>query len=115
MPENKELNSVESLFRQVGDYVETRGELFKLTAVDNASALLSTAAARVAVYVIASRTVLLLSIAAGFLLGEWLGKISYGFFVVAAAFALAGILVYLWRDKWVKDPVARLVITKALG
>lgn len=114
MSSDKELNVVESLFQQVGEYAETRAELLKLTAVDKASGLISVAAAHLAVYLIASRTILLLSIGAAFLLGEWLGKYSYGFFIVTIVFALGGILVHLLRDKWVKDPVARLVITKVL-
>ena len=115
MPSHNELNVVESLLQQVGEYAETRAELLKLTTVDKTSALVSSAAVYVALYLFASSTILLLSIAAAFLLGEWLGKYSYGFFIVTIAFALAGILVYLRRSKWVRDPVARLVITRVLG
>jgi hypothetical protein len=115
MHSHEEPNVVESLLKQVGEYAETRGTLLKLTAVDKASELISLAAVRVAVFLIASRTVLLLSIAAAFLLGEWLGRYSYGFFIVAVAFALVGILVSLRSTTWLKDPVARLVITKLLG
>lgn len=115
MLSQKEPNVVESLFQQVGEYAETRGALLKLTAVNKASELISLAAVRVAVFLIASRTALLLSIATAFLLGEWLGRYSYGFFIVTIAFALVGVLVSLRSGKWVKDPVARLVITKVLG
>lgn len=115
MSSQNESNVVESMFQQVGAYAETRTDLFKLSAVDKASELVSSAAVRVAIYVIASRTILFLSIATGFLLGELLGSYSNGFFIVSIAFALVGIVVYVWRGKWVKDPVARLVITKALG
>ncbi len=115
MSSHKELNIAESLFQQVGEYAETRVELLKLTAVDKSSEWISLAAAHVAVYLIASRVILLFSIATALLLGEWLGRYSYGFFIVTFAFALAGIVVYLRRGKWVKDPVTRLIITKALG
>jgi hypothetical protein len=115
MLSHKEPTVVESLFQQMGEYAETRGALLKLTAVDKASELISLAAVRAAVFLIASVTILLLSIATAFLLGEWLGRYSYGFFIVTIAFALAGILVSLRSARWVKDPVARLVITKVLG
>lgn len=108
-------DSMESLFEQVRSYGETRIEILKLSAVDKASEVISLASVRVALYLIASKSVLFLSVATGFLLGEWLGRYSYGFIIVSIAFALAGIPVYIWRGKWVKDPVARLVITKALG
>lgn len=114
MSSHEELNVVESVLQQVGEYAETRAELLKLTTVEKASALISLAAVHAAIYMITSRIILLLSIATAFLLGEWLGRYSYGFFIVTLAFALAGILVYFRRDTWIKNPVARLVITKAL-
>jgi hypothetical protein len=115
MSSHEDLNVVESLFRQVGEYAETRGQLLKLTAVDKASEFISSAAVPVAMYVMASKVILLLSIGIAFLIGEWLGRYSYGFFIVSLPFFLAGILLYLRRDAWVKDPVARLLITKFLG
>jgi len=114
MSSHNELNGVETLFQQIGEYAETRAELLKLVAVNKASEFVSSTAVQIAVYLIASRVVLLLSIAAALLLGEWLGGYSYGFFIVALAFTLAGMLVYLRRNQWVKDPVARLLIAKVL-
>ena len=107
--------SLESLFRQVREYAETRAELLKLTAVAKASDLTSTIAGRVAVYLLASRMILLFSIGLAFLLGEWVGRYSIGFLLVGLAFALAGVAVHIWRDKWVVDPVARGFITRMLG
>lgn len=78
----KELNVVESLLQQVGEYAETRTTLLQLTAVDKASGWISLAAAHVVVWMIASGTILLLSIPTAFLLGEWLGRYSYGFFII---------------------------------
>jgi hypothetical protein len=87
----QEFNVVESLLQQVGDYAETRATLLQLTAADKASGWISLAAADVVVWMIASGTILLLSIATAFLLGEWLGRYPYGFFIMTIAFSLAGI------------------------
>jgi len=106
---------LESLFRQIREYGNTRADLLKLTAVDKASVVTSSAAVPVALYVIVSRTFLFLSIASAFLLGEWLGRYSLGFFIVTIVFSLAGAIVYVQRDKWIRGPAARLVITKVLG
>lgn len=111
----KEPGVVESLLAQVGEYAETRATLLKLTAVEKASDFISSAAVPVALYVVVSRTFLLLSIATAFLLGEWLGKYSLGFFIVTIVFSLAGAIVYVQRDKWIRGPAARLIITKVLG
>jgi len=106
--------TLDSLIRQVREYAETRAELLKLTAVARASEFTSTLAGRLAVYLLASRMILLLSIGIAFLLGEWIGRYSIGFLLVSVAFALAGIAVHFWRDKWIVDPVARGFITKIL-
>ena len=110
-----EPNVIESLFLQVGEYAETRAALLKLTMVDKASEVISSVAVYAAVYLTASIVILLSGVTTAFLLGEWLGRYSYGFFIVTIAFALAGILLYNWRDKWIKNPVAKLIITKVVG
>ena len=106
---------IDSLVEQISDYGDTRIEILKLSAVEKASELISFVSVRAAIYLIASGTILFLAIAIALFLGEWLGRYSYGFFIVSIAFVLAGILVYVWRNKWIRDPVARLVVTKALG
>jgi hypothetical protein len=110
-----ESHIIDSLFDQIGNYGDTRIEILKLSAVDKASELISFASVRAALYLMVSGAILFSSIAIALLLGEWLGRYSYGFFIVSIAFVLAAILIYVLRDKWIRDPVARLVITKALG
>ena len=74
-----EPNVVESLLQKVSEYAETRAELLKLTTVERASELISSLAANAVVTLIAFVSLLLFSIAAALLLGELLGRYSYGF------------------------------------
>ena len=105
---------INSLIEQIRAFGETSIAIAKLKAVDKASGAVASASVHAFVYIIGSRTVLLLSVASALLLGEWLGKYSYGLFIVTLVFALAGTLVYLRRDKWIREPVTKLVITKIL-
>jgi len=109
-----EPNVVESLLQKVSEYAETRAELLKLTTVERASELISSLAANAVVTLIAFVSLLLFSIAAALLLGQLLGRYSYGFLIVAIAFGVFGIITFLRREKWVKDPVSRLFIAKVL-
>ena len=47
-----------------------------------------------------------------YLIGSEMGHLSYGFFIVGGFYAVAGLLVYLFRKKWIKNPVSNLVINK---
>jgi hypothetical protein len=44
------------------------------------------------------------------LLGDWLGKLYYGFFIVAAFYLIAGLVLYSLREKWLKSPIANSMI-----
>ena len=105
---------IQSLIEQIRAFGETSIAIAKLKAVDKASGAIGSASVHAFVYIVGSRVALLLSVASALLLGEWLGTYSYGFFIVTIVFALAGVLVYLRRDKWIRQPVTKLVITKIL-
>ena len=49
--------------------------------------------------------IVLLNIGIALLLGDLLGKAYYGFFIVAAFYAIIGIILYSSRDKWIKTPI----------
>ena len=114
MAEQDEPGIIESLIGQIHAFGATSIAIAKLKAVDKASVAIGSASVHAFVYMMGSRVVLLLSVASALLLGEWLGKYSYGFFIVTILFALAGMLVYLRRDKWIRGPVTKLVITRIL-
>ena len=105
-------DSFQTLFDKSKDYVETRIELIKLKAIDK-SADVASSTASVAVMGIAFLFFFIIfNIGLALLLGEWLGKSYYGFFIVAAIYLITGLLFKSFGDKWIKAPVSTMIIQK---
>ena len=67
----------------------------------------------IVVFVI-STFILFLSVGIALLLGEWLGKLYYGFFIIAVFYLVVGIVMHFYLHKWIKKPVADLIIKQVL-
>lgn len=109
-----ESSSVESLLDRVKDYVETRIDLLKLKAVDKSSSVISAFTSMFIIVVICFVGFILLNIGIALLLGDLLGKFYYGFFIVTGFYIITGIVLYAFKDKWLKAPVADMMIKSLL-
>ena len=47
-------------------------------------------------------------------IGEVLGYSYCGFFVVAAFYLLLALLIYWFRNQWIKNPVSNFIISQSL-
>jgi len=66
------------------------------------------------VIVIFSLFTLVFNIGIALYLGELLGKMYYGFFIVAAFYLIGGIVFHLFMHKWIKKPLSELINKQAL-
>ncbi|WOK04186.1 hypothetical protein RT717_13990 [Imperialibacter roseus] len=107
-------NSFESLFQKLEAYGKTTIQLSKLKSLEMSTVLASSLISRLAVILVLSTSTLVLSIGVALWLGELLGRIYYGFFVVAGFYLLAGIIFHLYLHQWIKRPVSNLIIKQAL-
>jgi Protein of unknown function (DUF1469). len=114
METDNKTTSIESLLDRVRDYIDTRINLFKLKAIDKTSGILSSIASIICVLLIAFIFIVLLNIGIALLLGDLLGKAYYGFFIVAAFYAIIGIILYSSRDKWIKTPIINGLVKSLL-
>jgi hypothetical protein len=57
---------------------------------------------------------LVLNLGVALWLGELLGKSYYGFFIVAAFYLLAGLVLHFFLQRWIRKPISDLIITQAL-
>lgn len=105
---------LDSLISKAGDFVETKTTLWKLKAVDKTSDTLSDVASSIMVILFIMLFILVFSIGIALLLGEWLGKNYYGFFIVAGLYGIAGVIAYKYRKSWIKAPVSNFIIHKIL-
>jgi Putative Actinobacterial Holin-X, holin superfamily III len=108
-------NHIESLLFKAREYAETKADLIKLKVADKTSDTVSDAASTMVLAVFGMFFMLTLSIGLALLIGEWLGKNYYGFFIVAAIYGIAGLIIKANRASLIKTPVSNFIIDKILN
>lgn len=103
-----------SLFEKAEAYGKTTFELSKLRALETTTAVVTSLVSRITVIIVISLFVFALTTAIALLLGDVLGKLFYGFFIVAAFYLVAGTVLRFFLYKWIKKPVSDLIIKQAL-
>jgi hypothetical protein len=107
--------NIEQLFTKAVDYAETRINLIKLHSIDKSSQVVSSIAWRVFLVLFVLTSLLFVNIGAAFWIGELLGHVYYGFFIIAAFYLFIGLIIYLMKNSIVKNPVRDLIIRKFLN
>jgi hypothetical protein len=112
MEDNSKL--LESLLDRATEYSKTSYELVKLKALDKSADIISSFIPHSVVFVLIASFMLFFNIGLAFWLGEILGKIFYGFFVVAAFYVITGIVIHFFMYKWIKCLIGNYFIQQVL-
>jgi hypothetical protein len=112
MEENAKL--LESLLERADNYGKITFELVKLKALDKTSEVVSSFIPHSVVFVLIASFLLFLNFGIALWLGEVLGRIFYGFFVVAAFYVVTGIVIHFFMHKWIKRHVSNYFIKRVL-
>jgi hypothetical protein len=107
-------SSIESLIDRATEYGKTSFELAKLKVLDKTSDVVSTLLSHSLALIIILSFVLFLSLGLALWIGEILGKIYLGFFIVAAFYGLAWILIHFFFHNWIKKCVGDSIIKQML-
>jgi len=107
-------NLFEPLLEKAVDYGKTSYELARLKTIDKASDVVSTTVPHLFFGVLLVSFMLFLNIGIAFWLGEVLGKVFYGFFVVGGFYCILGLILHLFLHKWVKTKVQNYFIKQVL-
>ena len=107
-------NSVKELINKTGSYLETRLDLLKLQAVDKSAGVVSSLVTALIIASFVFLLVVILSIGVALWIGHETGELYYGFFIVGGFYILLSILLYAFRDKFLKGPVGNSIIQKLL-
>ena len=108
MEEN--VNLIEELLERVTEYGKTSYELIKLKALDKTSDVVSSFIPQSIVFVIIAVFMIFFNLGLAFWLGDILGKTYYGFFIIAAFYAITGIVIHFFMHKWIKRAVCNFII-----
>ena len=107
-------SAIEMLFERAEKYTKTSIELAKLTAIDKTADVVSSLSTKMAIAAVFGMFILLSNIGLSLWIGELVGKIYLGFFIVAAFYFLVTIILYIFKDEWIKGPVHNYIIVKLL-
>jgi len=105
---------LESLLDSAKEYGITSFELVKLKALDKATDVVSSFVPVTIFTILIALFLLFLSLGLALWLGELLGKIYYGFFVVAGFYILFGFILHFLLHKPVKKLIGDLFVKQML-
>jgi hypothetical protein len=105
---------IESFFEKAVEYGKTSYELVKLKALDKTSDVISTVIPHTTVFVLIVLFMLFFNLGLALWLGEILGKIYFGFFVIAAFYGISAIVLHFFMHKWLKKLVNNYFIKQVL-
>ena|ERR1051326_3462351 len=108
-------NSVELLIETAEEYGKTSVELYRLKTIDKFADIISSLVSKLTVIIAFILFFLILNIGTSLWIGNVLGKTYLGFFIVAAFYALIAIILYLFKNKWIKSPLRNSIITQTLN
>jgi fatty acid desaturase len=108
------VNQIESLLERAADYGKTSFELVKLKAVDKTSDVASSIISNLIVLVVFATFLLFINLGLAFWLGEKLGNLFYGFFIIGGSYFIIGIIIHFLMHKWIKKNVANYIIKRIL-
>ena len=101
---------IESLLEKATDYGKTSFELVKLKTVDKASDVISSIIPHSVVFVFFASFMLFLNLGLAYWLGQILGQIFFGFFVIAAFYVILAMIVHFFMHHWLKNKIYNYII-----
>lgn len=105
---------IEELYEKVEDYSLTSIELAKLKGLQTTSSIIAALISKMGVVIIVTLFIVMISTGAAFWLGEILGKLYYGFFVVGGFYLIMSIVSYFLLFHLIKRPISSLIIKHVL-
>ncbi len=112
MEDNTKL--IELLLERATDYGKTSFELIKLKTLDKTADVVSSLIPHSVVFILIASFLFFLNMGLALWLGDILGKEFYGFFVVAAFYILAGIVIHFFLHKRIKMIIGNYFIKNVL-
>jgi len=103
---------LEPLIERIETYAKTSVDLIKLRAIDKSADLISTLVSKIIIGVVVSLVVIMVNIGLALWIGELMGKSYYGFFIVGGFYAIVGLIVHLFKDDLIKEPISNSIILK---
>lgn len=112
MEENSKL--IESILERTTEYGKTTLELVKLKALDKTTDAVSSLFPNSLVFAMVVIFIFFLNLGLALWLGELLGRVFFGFLIVAGFYGLLGLVVHFLLHKWLKKIAGNFFIKQVL-
>lgn len=104
--------TLEELLEKTENYVKTSTELFKSEAVLKITEVFSNLAVKAAIVAVFGVFLLFVNLGFALYIGKCVGATYVGFFMVAIVYLIITVLVFIFRNSWIKNPVCDFIISK---
>lgn len=111
---DKNDTTFESIWEKVEQLSETTLELSKLKALETVTNVISAMTVKISVIMALIFFVFIVNMGVALQIGTYLGEMSYGFYVVAAFYLLAALVLHFYLHRWIKNSITELIIEKTL-
>jgi len=111
---DQEPTDIDILLSDAGDFIQTRTTLWKYKTIESLADVSGELVSGLGLIVIISFVIIIFSIGFALLIGDWLGKSYYGFFVMGGLYVLLALIIFAGRRKWLKEPFSNMLIRKIL-
>jgi len=104
--------TIEELIEKSEIYGKTTLELCKYEAIYKLADIFSNLAAKLAITIVVVLFLLFVNIGLSLCIGYYLGSTYLGFFIIAFGYFCFAILLYIFRENWIKTPTSNFIIRK---
>jgi fatty acid desaturase len=105
---------LESLLESASEYGKTSYELVRLKALDKTTDIISSVVPNSVVTILIAFFMLFVNLGLAIWLGELLGKMFYGFFVIAGFYIFTVIVIHFFMHNWIKKLIGNYFIKRVL-
>lgn len=103
---------IESIIENTESYTKNQLELIELKTIKKIARTSSSVASGIGVIVFIMFFLTVLNIGLSIMIGDYLGKLYYGFFIIAGFYLLLTIIVIAFRKNLIGAPVGNLIIKR---
>ena len=103
---------IEKLIEKAEAYTKTTFELCKYNTIYKSADIISSFAVRITLSAVFLLFLLFVSIGLSLWIGDCLGATFYGFFIIALCYLFFALVIYIFKNEWIKKPLSNLIINR---
>jgi len=108
-------NLIKGLSQKLESFLIISADLYRLKIIYKSADVVSAIVSRLTVILFFVIFSIIFNIGLALLIGKALGEYYYGFFAIASFYGLVGLVLFWFRNKWIKYPLKKIIITESLS